>query len=170
MNLIAIVIIAGLVTALLIKNHKAAPALVSGVVTLVLLFAAFPTLGPAVSAAPASSPTSSAPPPTALPTSRRGRCSDDPRPRHRAAEAIRSANHATGRGSSTAEVCASPSLPRSPLPDRCVGPDRSAPRRPRHRPPAPLPRHGHLSDARGLVDASPATARPTPSAPPASED
>ncbi|MFC5137669.1 hypothetical protein ACFPK1_05455 [Actinomycetospora rhizophila] len=49
MNLLAIVIIAGLVTALLIKSHKAAPALVSGVVTLVLLFAAFPTLGPAVS-------------------------------------------------------------------------------------------------------------------------
>ena len=49
MNLIAIVIIAGLVTALLIKSHRAAPALVSGVVTLVLLVAAFPTFGPAVS-------------------------------------------------------------------------------------------------------------------------
>jgi hypothetical protein len=47
-NLIAIVSIAGLVTALLIKSHRAAPALVPGVVTLVLLFAAFPTLGPAV--------------------------------------------------------------------------------------------------------------------------
>ncbi|MFC5142408.1 hypothetical protein ACFPK1_29560 [Actinomycetospora rhizophila] len=49
MNLTAMVIIAALVTALLVKSHKAAPALVSGVVTLVLLFAAFPTLGPAVS-------------------------------------------------------------------------------------------------------------------------
>ena len=47
MNLLAIVIIAGLITALLIKSRRAAPALVSGVVTLVLLFAAFPTLGPA---------------------------------------------------------------------------------------------------------------------------
>ena len=42
MNLTAIVIIAALVTVLLVKSHKAAPALVSGVVTLVLLFAAFP--------------------------------------------------------------------------------------------------------------------------------
>ena len=48
MNLVAIVIIAALVTALLVKSGKAAPALVSGVVTVVLLFAAFPTLGPAV--------------------------------------------------------------------------------------------------------------------------
>lgn len=51
MNLLAIVIIAALVTALLIKSRRAAPALISGVVTLVLLFAAFPTLGPAVSSA-----------------------------------------------------------------------------------------------------------------------
>ncbi len=48
MNLVAIVIIAALVTALLVKCRRAAPALVSGVVTVVLLFAAFPTLGPAV--------------------------------------------------------------------------------------------------------------------------
>jgi hypothetical protein len=48
-NLVAIVVIAGLITALLVKSRKAAPALVSGAVTLVLLFAAFPTLGPAVS-------------------------------------------------------------------------------------------------------------------------
>lgn len=48
MSLVAIVIIAALVTALLVKSHKAAPALVSGVVTVVLLFAAFPALGPAV--------------------------------------------------------------------------------------------------------------------------
>ena len=48
MNLVAIVMIAGLVTALLVKSRRAAPALVSGVVTVVLLFAAFPTLGPAV--------------------------------------------------------------------------------------------------------------------------
>jgi hypothetical protein len=52
-NLIAIVIIAGLVTALLIKSRRAAPALVSGVVTLVLLFAAFPALGPAVTSSAA---------------------------------------------------------------------------------------------------------------------
>ena len=49
MNLTAIVIITALVTVLLVKSRRAAPALVSGVVTLVLLFAAFPTLGPAVS-------------------------------------------------------------------------------------------------------------------------
>lgn len=48
MNLIAIVIIGALVTALLVKSGKAAAALVSGVVTVVLLFAAFPALGPAV--------------------------------------------------------------------------------------------------------------------------
>ena len=42
-------VIAALVTALLVKSRRAAPALVSGVVTLVLLFAAFPSLGPAVS-------------------------------------------------------------------------------------------------------------------------
>jgi hypothetical protein len=53
MNLIALVVIAGLVTALLIKSRRAAPALVSGVVTLVLLFAAFPTLGPAVTSSTA---------------------------------------------------------------------------------------------------------------------
>lgn len=49
MNLVALVIITALLTALLIKSRKAAPALVAGVVTLCLLFAAFPTLGPAVS-------------------------------------------------------------------------------------------------------------------------
>jgi len=48
MNLVSFVIIAGLVTALAIKSRRAAPALVSGVVTVVLLFAAFPALGPAV--------------------------------------------------------------------------------------------------------------------------
>ena len=48
MNLVAIVIIAALVTALLVKSRRAAPALISGVVTVVLLFAAFPALGPAV--------------------------------------------------------------------------------------------------------------------------
>jgi hypothetical protein len=53
MNLIALVIIAGLLTALLIKSRRAAPALISGVVTLVLLFAAFPTLGPAVTSSTA---------------------------------------------------------------------------------------------------------------------
>ncbi|NMO94003.1 hypothetical protein [Actinomycetospora sp. TBRC 11914] len=48
MNLIAIGVIAALITALLAKSHKAGPAVASGVVTLCLLFAAFPTLGPAV--------------------------------------------------------------------------------------------------------------------------
>lgn len=48
MNLVALVIIAGLVTALLVKCRKAAPALVAGLVTAVLLFAAIPALGPAV--------------------------------------------------------------------------------------------------------------------------
>ena len=48
MNLLALVFIAGLVTVLLIKSHRAAPALLAGVTTVVLLFAAFPTLGPAV--------------------------------------------------------------------------------------------------------------------------
>jgi hypothetical protein len=48
MNLIAIVVIAALVTALLAKSHKAGPAALAGVVTVCLLFAAFPTLGPAV--------------------------------------------------------------------------------------------------------------------------
>ena len=48
MNLFAIVVITALITVLLAKSHKAGPAVVSGVVTLCLLFAAFPTLGPAV--------------------------------------------------------------------------------------------------------------------------
>ena len=48
MNLVAIVLIAFLVTILLAKSHKAGPAVVSGVVTVCLLFAAFPALGPAV--------------------------------------------------------------------------------------------------------------------------
>jgi hypothetical protein len=48
MNLIAIVVIAALITVLLAKSHKAGPAVASGVITLCLLFAAFPTLGPAV--------------------------------------------------------------------------------------------------------------------------
>ena len=48
MNLVAVVIIAALVTALLVKSRRAAPALVSGLVTTVLLFAAFPGVGPAV--------------------------------------------------------------------------------------------------------------------------
>ncbi|GAA4843841.1 hypothetical protein GCM10023201_38490 [Actinomycetospora corticicola] len=48
MNLVAIVLIAFLVTLLLAKSHKAGPAVVSGVVTVCLLFAAFPALGPAV--------------------------------------------------------------------------------------------------------------------------
>jgi cell division protein FtsW (lipid II flippase) len=47
-NLIAIVVIAALITVLLAKSHKAGPAVVSGAITLCLLFAAFPTLGPAV--------------------------------------------------------------------------------------------------------------------------
>ena len=49
MSLFAIVVIAFLVTVLLAKSHKAGPAVLSGVVTLCLLFAAFPTLGPAIS-------------------------------------------------------------------------------------------------------------------------
>jgi hypothetical protein len=48
-SLFAIVVIAFLITVLLAKSRKAGPAVVSGVVTLCLLFAAFPTLGPAVS-------------------------------------------------------------------------------------------------------------------------
>jgi Mg2+/Co2+ transporter CorB len=48
MNLVAIVVIAFLVTALLAMSHKAGPAVASGVVTLCLLFAAVPTLRPAV--------------------------------------------------------------------------------------------------------------------------
>ena len=49
MSLTAIVIITALITVLLAKGRKAGPAVVSGVITLCLLFAAFPTLGPAVS-------------------------------------------------------------------------------------------------------------------------
>ena len=48
MNLLAIVVIATLVTVLLAKSHKAGPAVASGAITLCLLFAAFPALGPAV--------------------------------------------------------------------------------------------------------------------------
>jgi hypothetical protein len=48
MNLVAIVVIAFLVTVLLAKSHKAGPAVAFGVVTLCLLFAAVPALGPAV--------------------------------------------------------------------------------------------------------------------------
>jgi hypothetical protein len=48
-NLFAIVVIAFLITVLLAKSRRAGPAVVSGVVTLCLLFAAFPSLGPAVS-------------------------------------------------------------------------------------------------------------------------
>ena len=48
MNLVAIVIIAALVTVLLAKSHKAGPALASGAITLCLLFAAVPALGAAV--------------------------------------------------------------------------------------------------------------------------
>ena len=47
-NLTAIVIIAFLVTLLLARSHRAGPAVVSGIVTVCLLFAAFPSLGPAV--------------------------------------------------------------------------------------------------------------------------
>lgn len=50
MSLVACILVAALVTALLVKSHKAAPALVSGLVTAVLLFAAIPALGPAVTA------------------------------------------------------------------------------------------------------------------------
>ena len=49
MSLAAIVVIAFLVTVLLAKSHRAGPAALAGVVTVCLLFAAFPTLGPAVS-------------------------------------------------------------------------------------------------------------------------
>jgi hypothetical protein len=48
MSLAAIVVIAFLVTVLLAKSHKAGPAALAGVVTVCLLFATFPTLGPAV--------------------------------------------------------------------------------------------------------------------------
>ena len=48
MSLAAILVIAFLVTVLLAKSHKAGPAALAGVVTVCLLFAAFPTLGPAV--------------------------------------------------------------------------------------------------------------------------
>ena len=48
MSMFALLVVAALVTALLVKSRKAAPALVCGVVTVVLLFATFPTLGPAV--------------------------------------------------------------------------------------------------------------------------
>ncbi|MDD7939770.1 hypothetical protein PHK61_15205 [Actinomycetospora lutea] len=48
MSLFALVVIAGLVTALLVKCHKTAPALVAGLVTAGLVFATFPALGPAV--------------------------------------------------------------------------------------------------------------------------
>ena len=53
MNLLAAVVIAGLVTALLVKSRKPAPSLVAGVVTVVLLFATFPALGPAVTSSTA---------------------------------------------------------------------------------------------------------------------
>jgi hypothetical protein len=49
MSLFAIVVIAFLVTVLLAKSHRAGPAAVSGVVTLCLLFAAIPSLGPTFS-------------------------------------------------------------------------------------------------------------------------
>jgi hypothetical protein len=48
MSLVAVVVIAALITALLAKSHKAGPAVIAGVVTVCLLFAAFPALGPAV--------------------------------------------------------------------------------------------------------------------------
>ena len=48
MNPIGIVVIAFLVTLLLAKSRRAGAAALSGVVTICLLFAAFPTLGPAV--------------------------------------------------------------------------------------------------------------------------
>ncbi len=48
MNLTAIVIIAFLVMLLLARSHRAGPAVVAGIVTVCLLFAAFPGLGPAV--------------------------------------------------------------------------------------------------------------------------
>ncbi|MEJ2871744.1 hypothetical protein WCD74_28565 [Actinomycetospora sp. OC33-EN08] len=53
MNLVALVLISGLVTALLAKSHKAGPAVVFGVVTVCLLFAAVPALGPAVTSSTA---------------------------------------------------------------------------------------------------------------------
>lgn len=48
MNLVAVVVIAALITLLLAKSHKAGPAVASGAITLCLLFAAIPALGPAV--------------------------------------------------------------------------------------------------------------------------
>jgi hypothetical protein len=48
MSIFALIVIAALVTALLVKSHKTAPALVSGLLTAGLVFAAFPSLGPAV--------------------------------------------------------------------------------------------------------------------------
>ena len=48
MSLVAVVVIAFLLTLLLAKSHRAGAAVLSGVVTVCLLFAAFPTLGPAV--------------------------------------------------------------------------------------------------------------------------
>lgn len=49
MSLAAIFVIAFLITVLLAKSRRAGPAVLSGVVTVCLLFAAFPALGPAVS-------------------------------------------------------------------------------------------------------------------------
>ncbi|NMO90616.1 hypothetical protein [Actinomycetospora sp. TBRC 11914] len=49
MSLAAIVVIAFLLTLLLAKSRRAGAAVLFGVVTLCLLFAAFPALGPAVS-------------------------------------------------------------------------------------------------------------------------
>ncbi|MCD2191471.1 hypothetical protein [Actinomycetospora soli] len=53
MSPLALVLIAGLVTALLAKSHKAGPAVLAGVVTVCLLFAAIPALGPAVTSSTA---------------------------------------------------------------------------------------------------------------------
>ena len=49
MSLVALLLIAFLVTLLLAKSNKAGPAVLFGVVTVCLLFAAVPALGPAVS-------------------------------------------------------------------------------------------------------------------------
>jgi hypothetical protein len=54
MSLAAIVVIAFLVTLLLAKSRRAGAAVLSGVVTVCLLFAAFPALGPAVSSGASS--------------------------------------------------------------------------------------------------------------------
>ena len=53
MSPLALVLIAALVTALLAKSHKAGPAVLEGVVTVCLLFAAVPALGPAVTSSTA---------------------------------------------------------------------------------------------------------------------